>query len=313
MTRPSTTLVSIFFDIKKESDASVASRPLEFYLENGRHMLSQPYPLILFCDPGLKPQIQAIRDEVCPANQTVYIEKNITDYEFYQQCKPIILKNREGDPQYIDHRNTASYCIVTNFKVHAMKIAYDLNPFHTTHFAWIDFGGGHICKNMSQFLPEIMRSPKPGIAMLYITYRSAEEIQDRKRYMQGGPCGLAGNFWTIEASCVDRLFLAFYEAFYGLLLEGVGHGDEQTFQFVYHRFPEMFSLSYGDYGSVYSNYFYPRDDYHSIRWFYIQQALNKGDRAAAKRAAEACCLSNKLETLSIDQGEVRFLEGLGIS
>jgi hypothetical protein len=283
---PSTTLVTGFFDISQETDANKNSRPLDFYLTNARPTLSQPYPMVIFCSPTLLDSIKAIRDELCPdANEkTIYFPKCIKTYEYWRTCRPVIEENRKGDALYANHRNTVSYCLVTNFKVYMMKLAHDLDHFKTTHFAWIDFGGGHACKDMSEHLPEIMKNPEPSISMLYIHYRSKAELYPIKRYVRGGPCGLAGNFWTVEKSYIPKLFLCFYSAYYKLLVEGVGHGDEQTFQYVYDEHPEWFRLYYGDYGSVYSNYFLLRKDYHGVRWHFIHQAIQKGDKVAAKHA-----------------------------
>ena len=285
--QPSTvTLVTGFFDISQEADATPNSRSLEFYLTNARTTLSQPYPMVIFCSLTLLESIRAIRDELCPDafNKTIYFPKCIKKYEFWKTCRPIIEENRKGDIHYANHRNTVSYCLVTNFKMYMMKIASDMDNFKTSHFAWIDFGGGHACKDMGEYLPEIMKNPESKISMMYIHYRSKAELYPIRRYVYGGPCGLAGNFWTVEKSYIPKLFLSFYSAYYNFLVEGVGHGDEQTFQYVYDAHPEWFRLYYGDYGSVYSNYFLLRNDYHSVRWYFIDQAIQKGDREAAKHA-----------------------------
>lgn len=305
-----TTLVTGFFNIKNVKDATTLSRPLEFYLENAKYTLSQPFPMIIFCDPTLHGHIMGIRDRECPDNQTIYVEKNITEYETWNQCKSIIIKNREGDPQYINSRNTPSYLLVTSFKYQAIKMAYDMNPWKTSHFAWIDFGGGHVCKDMAEYLPEIVRNPGPKVSMLYIHYRSAADVADMKKYMRGGPCSIAGNFWTVEGSYVDRFYLATQELFYKQLYEGVGHNDEQTLSFIHARYPDLFRFYWGDYSSVYSNYYYVRKDYGSVRWHYIQNALNAGDRNAAREAAQNVVQSCDKGFMNLAEEEKNFLRGI---
>jgi hypothetical protein len=296
----SLTLVTAFFDISHAADANHSSRPLNFYLENGQATLSQPYPMVIFCDPQIKPAIQAIRNAVCPGNKTEYIEKNITEYDLYKNCWNIVKQSREGSVLYATHRNTPSYSIVTNFKMQALKTAKDCNFFNTSHYAWIDFGGGHVCKDtMTPYLAEIALNLKPKIAACYIHYRSQKELESVKSYVPGGPCAIAGNFWTIEASLIDKAFAAWYALFYEQLSEGVAHADEQTFTLLYSRHPDYFNLYYGDYASVYTNYTYIRNDFHQIRWFFIQESVKKGAIPIAKKALETCFESNEKGALKL--------------
>jgi hypothetical protein len=296
----SLTLVTAFFDTSQAPDANQNTRPIGFYLENAKATLSQPYPMVVFCDPHIKSAIQAIRDAVCPGNQTVYVEKNITEYDLYKNCWSIVKKNREGSALYATHRNTPSYCIVTNFKMQAVKIAKDTNAFDTTHYAWIDFGGGHVCKDtMTPYLAEIALYLNPKITACYIHYRSPQELQDVKSFVPGGPCAIAGNFWTIETNIVDKAYAAWYRLFYEQLAEGVGHADEQTFTLLHSRYPDLFNLYYGDYASVYTNYTYIRNDFHQIRWFFIQEAVKKGEIQIAKQALETCFKSIEVGALQM--------------
>lgn len=307
----SLTLVTAFFDISQATDASPASRPIGFYLENGMTTLSQPYPMVVFCDPHMKPAIEAIRDAVCPENKTVYIEKNITEYDLYKNCWSIVKKQREDSVIYTTHRNTPSYCIVTNFKMQAVKMAKDVASFETTHYAWIDFGGGHVCKDtMTLYLAEIALNLKPKITACYIHYRSPKELQNIKEFVPGGPCALAGNFWTIEADLVDKVYAAWYSLFYEQLTEGVAHADEQTFTLLHGKYPELFNLYYGDYASVYTNYTHIRNDFHQIRWFFIQEAVKKGQTQIAKQALETCFKSIEVGALHMREEDKLSLRAL---
>ena len=59
-----TTIVSMYFNLKALPDTSAEVRPMEFYLEKGRAVLSLPNPIVFFCDSETKPLIQALRDEL---------------------------------------------------------------------------------------------------------------------------------------------------------------------------------------------------------------------------------------------------------
>jgi hypothetical protein len=302
-----TTLVTAFFDISNLDDSNLNSRPLSFYLENGKYTLSQPFPMIILTSKNLRQIIEKLRNEVCPNNQTFYIEKEITDFSLYTNCYDIVKKNREEIIDYKNHRNTPSYCIITNLKIYYMKLAFDCNYFNTSHFAWIDFGGGHVCKDtISTYLPEIVNNPSEKIKVCYIHYRSSDEMKNIKEFVHLGPCGIAGNFWTIKGTFVNKLFLSWNELFFKQLFEGVGHNDEQSITLVYNKYPEMFEIYNGDYKSVYSNYFFVKDDYHSIRWYFIQEAINKNSINIAKEAINRLLISESLGFLKINEKDKNY-------
>ena len=70
---------------KKLSDANGGTRTSEFYLKHGRFTLGICAPMIIFCDETTQPSIQAIRDELVPNSQTVYIVKPIYEYDYYER------------------------------------------------------------------------------------------------------------------------------------------------------------------------------------------------------------------------------------
>ena len=59
----STTIVTMFFNLKNLRDASVQTRPQEFYVENGRETLKLKYNMVIFCDMSTYDFLKKIRDE----------------------------------------------------------------------------------------------------------------------------------------------------------------------------------------------------------------------------------------------------------
>jgi hypothetical protein len=161
---PTTTVVTMFFDLKALPDNSSALRPFEFYLAKAHGTLQIPNPMVIFCDADTRPKLQAIRDQLVDSAlyPTVYIEKTITDYEIYTANHARVTENRKVVPTYNGSRNTPSYCILTMFKLAALQIAAARDDFGSSHYAWIDIGCRHIFKG-----PIV----KPAIQMLSIVWR----------------------------------------------------------------------------------------------------------------------------------------------
>lgn len=284
-----TTIITMFFNIKKLKDSSNETRPIEFYVNHGQHVLKLKYPMVIFCDEDTYELLKLTREaeidpEVIP---TKYIVKNINDYEYYKSCWSIINENRIllGNPQ--DKRNTVSYFLMGMFKPFAFNYVHQHNFFNTEYYAWIDLGCNHIVRNLSTYAPKMLDNPNPKVSACYIHYRSHEEIQNMKEYMKnGGPCGIASTAYTIESKYVSRYYTSMFSIFYEKLYNGVGHTDETVMTYCHDKYPEIFDIYNGDYYSIFTNYHNSIDDLHIIRWCFINNALKNGKKYLAVNAAK---------------------------
>ena len=292
----------MYFNLKSLSDSTQEVRPKSFYLDKGAAILGLDSPMIVFCDETCVEDIRQIREN----RPTEYIIKPFTEYDFYTDLCPIVRRQREGDKKYITNRNTPSYCVLSLFKIYAIYLSSLTNPFKTTHFAWVDFGGSHVMRNLSSAVSELVLKPHPKIAMCYIHYRSREELRDNSPFHNGGLCGVAGGGFTVEATYASRFYTGCMSIFYELLSKGKGHAEEQVMTYFYDRYPELCTLYYGDYYSILSNYSGVREDYPSIRRFFIQESLNKG----RKDLAAACAKTVLASPIKLSDDERRFLENI---
>jgi len=306
-------IVTMYFNLKDLNDTSTETRPVDFYLKNGRGTLRLENPMVIFCDSITQPLIQAIRNEyvdpeLCP---TVYVVKNFTDYDYYNQLWPILVENRKRSRYYKNpgDRNTPSYYLAVMFKFTAMNIAHQRNDFDATHYFWIDFGYSHIVRgNMIEDARAALSNPKEKISVIYIHYRKPEEIQNLEDFCGQGSCGIATGVFSVEKDYVSKLYSGVWAIFYELLLKGCGHADEQVMTICNNRHPEMFTLSYGDYYSLLSNYHYVREDWNTVKWHFIKNALSAGKNDIAIHAAKNMLESISLGLLSMPEDEKKFTE-----
>uniref|UniRef100_A0A6C0AQ00 Uncharacterized protein n=1 Tax=viral metagenome TaxID=1070528 RepID=A0A6C0AQ00_9ZZZZ len=288
------TLVTFYFNLTTLPDATDAGRPQSFYMEKGRETLKLQNPMVIFCDDTTHLSIKAIRDEeVSDQTLTKYIVRPFTDYDFYRHNWPIICANRKGVPFYVNDRNTASYFLVSMFKIIALQLAHQENFYKTPFYTWIDFGGSHVMRSFHDATMKILANPRPKISMCYIHYRGHQELEDRlQNKVQGGYCGIAAGSLTAEASYISRFYTGCMSIFYEMLTNTIGHGEEQVFNYFYDRFPELCTIYYGDYYSILTNYHGPMDDIGTIERFFINEAIHKGRRDLAKQAAKAILDAN---------------------
>lgn len=308
------TIVTMFYNLKDLEDSSTTTRTTEFYMNHGRGTLALPNPMILFCAPDTRDAIQAIRDELVDSTTvpTMYICRNLQDYDFYSQNIQTIRNQRKGSGIYTkDHRNTPSYCLLTMLKIIMLQIAQQMNPYETDTFAWIDFGASHIAGNgLAEAAMRMVEAPKPRVSVLYIHYRSKAEIGDMSQFVPGGPCGIAATAFTIECSYMNQFYNAMMSIFYEQLLKGVAHSEETVLTCCYNRVPDLFTLSYGDYSSVCLNYHRPVESYHVIKHHFILNAQRAGRHDLATQAALAVMDCVDTGDISIGEHEQTWLRGM---
>lgn len=303
--------VSMFFDLKPLDDSNAAVRPSEFYEKNCRATLSIKSPLVLFCDSVTRTWIQPLRNSLSDA-PTYYVEKPLQDYDFYALNHSIIVANRKEKSLYQDptNRNTPSYFLTCMFKVIALKLASEIVP-DATHFAWIDFGCQHVVWEAESRLQAILDNPRPKVAMTYIHYRSHDFVKDVERCLWSqGLCSLAGTVYTVEKAYINVFYSQCLSVFYEQLSLTVGHNDEQVYMYVYDRNPELFSIVYGDYYSVVSNYHMPVRDYHTIKYCFINTVMAAGRRDLASDCAQALLKSCEQGKLVLGKDDLDYIRSL---
>jgi hypothetical protein len=287
------------------------TRPLDFYLKDMETFLSIQNPMVLFCDSTTRPLLEKARLSQSQV-ETIYIEKSLTDYDFYKINHPIITENREPYLGYRGHRNTPSYYILTMFKIIALQIAKTRNDFDTSHYAWIDIGYGRL--NPTTFVENahaMLNNPLPKLRICYIKYRPREELANMNIFVPKGPCCLAAGVFTIEKDHINKFYSSMMSIFYEMLAKGVGHSEETCLAYCYDRYPDLFNIFYGDYPSLLTNYFHITETFHNIRYFFLANAFYHGRFDLCRDAISKInySLENKL-LAPLSEEESLYLEDL---
>lgn len=309
------TIVTMYFNLTELKDATESTRPADFYLNHGRNLLQLDNPMIIFCDSKTIPLIKAIRDEyITTPSLTVYIEKNISEYDFYKNNWEIIRKNRSAFSYYnIPHykRVTVSQSLTYMFKIFAIQIAHERNDFNTTHYVWMDFGCNHVAPtNIKEASLNLLNNPNPKISMMSIKYINKSELDNMTLFCNSGTCCVAGTVFSVQREYVSMLYTSMLSIFYEQLFKRVIHTDEQVLVYAYDRNPELFTLYYGDYYSVIINYHNVVADWHSIRWNFIQNALLHSRIDLAKDAANKIYQSYTNKFITLPDEDIKYVEDI---
>ena len=302
-----TTLVTFFFNLKNLPDTTDLVKSTSFYMEHGRKTLALEYPMVIFCDTTTYDEIKELRGD----RPTKYIIKSLMDYDFFSHNIETIRKNREGNSVYFNNRNTASYFILTMFKVVAIKIAKEHNYFDTPYYAWIDFAGAHILKEFEKSMKTIVEDPNPKVSFCYIHFRSKAELASLESpFVLEGKTGIASGCFTVQKEYIDKFYNGTMSVFHEMLLKGVGHAEEQVFTHFWNRNPELCTIFYGDYQYILTNYKYITNEFHLIRWCFIQAAMDGGRKDLALQCIESFSKSERGGYYTISNEEKDILKDM---
>lgn len=278
------TVLTMFFDLTKLPDSSNQLRPIEFYLDKGRKTLELNYPMVIFCDENTKPELEKIRG----TRETEYVLKNITEYDFFKTLYPKVIENRKTNLS-IDPRNTASYFLTSMFKIHALHLCHSNDYFpNTKHYVWIDLGGSHVMRGFPDSIEKLLDTPRDKIGVCYIHYRSKNElypIKEKNGIM--GKCGIAAGIITAERMYIPEFNEKMFSILNEHILQGVGHAEEQIMTYCYTENPGLFTLHFGDYYSIATNYHRTVEDLGCVQYNFIQPAYSDGNIELVKLVSQS--------------------------
>ena len=167
-----------------------------------------------------------------------------------------------------------------------MEESINLNPFKSTHFAWIDFSIIHVAQN-SEKIHEWINCIPDKIKQLCINpFIENEEHKTFFRYIYHHT---AGGLFTGSKEYLLKYCELFKQKTEQIYNEDWYQIDEAVMTIVQRENEDLFDFFYGDYQGIISNYNYP---VHNIELIMIgiKKCINANEK---KRAYEILCYCNK--------------------
>ena len=133
------TFVTAFLDLN-----NIENRPNHkntvFYIKKGLELLSFPHSFVVFIDAE---SLELIPKEFKSMPNITFHTIDIKTLPVYHLTNPELSlpmgRNKEKD--------TYNYLCINISKTYLVEKAIDINPYQSTHFAWIDIGVMHIIKD----------------------------------------------------------------------------------------------------------------------------------------------------------------------
>jgi hypothetical protein len=254
------TLVTGYFDLTKMSDATgpIKARSAQHYIEqHAGATLALDHNLVVFCEPANRDRILAMRPKHLH-DRTHIVTMSFEDFPL-TKYRDQIIKNRGGACPS-DDRNTASYYLLCMSRYAMLKRTMQDNPFKSTHFAWINICIERMGHKNLMHLDEALACQREKFSTCYIDYVPERMVNDLPSFFDGkaclGRCTMCSGFFTGSAKYMKAACDKIEEQFLFCLKAGYGHADEQIFNRVFFKNPELFDWYCGDYQEMITNYAY---------------------------------------------------------
>lgn len=246
------TLVTCFYHLAKYG--TDFNKPVDFYLNKGKFVLSVPVNLVIYCDIEQYEFIAAERDRHGLLHKTKIVVKPLNEWPLFNY-RDKITANRKGNPTYFDNRNTPTYFAVVGSKFDMIIAATTANYFNNDYYGWIDLGLKYAVGPFHHQLARVLNCQVAKARFCYMKYWPDSITNNLAEYYQGaGKMVVCAGFFTGQKQYLTAVCTEGRKILFDTINKGYGHAEEQVLGIIAKRFPQLFDLTYGYYYQLFSNY-----------------------------------------------------------
>lgn len=279
------TLVSCFFNLKKMDNEPKERKGMEQYMKDGQFVLALKKPLVLFVDKDVAVECQMIRNRYRLDKMTKIIPMDIKELPYYELL-PQFVSCREKYPMLNGSptKDTPLYTLLTWCKLAFMKRVVDENPFHSTHFGWIDFGIAYVA-NLKHVTMNTFSNFPDKIKLLSLRNLLAEDLSPHNTDFQGNKVEFVKkHYLSMERGIVAAGFMTggskewtlfhtlFEKEALKYLKEGFAGSEQQIIPIIMLQNPSLFLTYRGDYDAILANHHHFRMSLHNVNRYTLKRA-----------------------------------------
>lgn len=293
---PPQLLVTALFDLEKREKNG--RRDIAAYIKLGDLVLGQPLPLVIYCDPELQGRLEQARKSRGLSQLTRVVPMSLEALPLYGcAAKAAALPTFE---QANPDKDTWRYQLVNWSKLDLLADCMHAGPFGCEHFAWIDFGIGHVASAPASF-----PAPSGPVSLLQMKATAPSELMDRRVFMSAERGRLAAGFIRGHRDSLGLLRTRFRQELLSVLADGLRTNEQMLLAGLSVKYPDQFDFYYGDYGGVLSNWDYLRRDFHTVL-HNIRHCHDHGLYVQARKIDEVVLASLDRGLVSADEEQIAW-------
>ena len=243
-------------------------------------VLSIPCYMVIYTDEKLVNMIRIIRKHLQLSHLTHFVVTTIENLMFYK-FNNIIKSNRESYWPTRDKRTCAESHIICCSKFNFVLDTIRDNPFQTSKFGWIDAfvstNFQKICEDYSVLnILDILNNcyDKFHLQVMGATEKRFKNDSLKREYYGCYRFFMSGCLFITPPKIGFRILTRLNELFIETTQAGYGHGEEMLYLEVLDEFEQDIHKSYGDYGQLMNNFFYPTKNLDYIYQYIIDKNMD---------------------------------------
>ncbi len=245
----SSTLVSSLFRI---DDNPIMQNRMMDYVEKAKYLYDLEHPIIIFTSSDLHDMLKKYDHE----KVSYVILDKIMIKTFDNVPKIIEARKTSGAPHNKDPRNTPEYLAIVVAKFWFTKLATIMDPFRTSHFAWVDISYLAREKYDVNVVKNVINNLRDNFSCAALDIFKRDFVDNPHALYQFGAwsCFAAG-FWSARKDIMNVISEKVLEIFDSNVDLGYGHTEQQIMYQAYVKMPSLFHLYPADYETILTNYF----------------------------------------------------------
>ena len=275
-----TTLITCLFNCHEGSSFDAKN----YYYKKSLRTMAIEQPMIIFCDKDNEDYFRDIRRALKLEHLTKVIVMDLKEFYIYKLRDQIDKRQRHGDGSKTTNPNIY---VVWLSKFEMLLRSIDLNPFNSTHFAWIDVNMltktfnnslNYIDDSVYDKINKICKEPKDKLSIQILNYWHPDWYLDLSSFFSRYQWIVSAAFFTVESKLGKELLPKFTQKAEDLINKGFCQGEESIFAFVIDENEDSFNFSVGDYEDTINNYYKPETKIQYINNFLSNYAKYRPER-----------------------------------
>jgi hypothetical protein len=251
------TLVTALFDLQRREPGR--QRGVEDYLRDGELVLGLQQPLVIWTEAALAERLARERDRRGLGELTRIEQAPLESLPWHTRLD--FLRSCDTFDNHDPRKDTALYQVLNWSKFDLVERTMERNPFGHEHFAWIDFGIGHVAVP-----PKAFPAPTDRFSLLEMRAVGPGEIEDPLEFVRRERHRCAAGFLRGPAPAWVAVTGAFRQLLGELLDRSFRPNEQMVLAVLTGRHGEWFESYYGDYASILCNWDHLRRDVRTIWW-----------------------------------------------
>lgn len=261
-----TTIVTCLFDCHKDIPFDAKN----YYHRKSLRTMAVEQPMVIFCNPENEKFFTLVREALGLGHLTKVVTMSIDEFPMAKYREELATRYRHS---YIPKSDTPDIYIVWMSKYEMLGKAMELNPFNTSHFAWMDVNMltkiingslNYLQDDVYEMIDQICKKPKEKCAVQILNYWHPSDYENPANFYREYRWIVVGCFVTIPKELIPFIQEKFRERAIEMAKLGFCQGDESVYSYLIDNFKNFFSLGVADYQDTLHNYFFPKSNIHYV-------------------------------------------------